>query len=95
MFLPWLGCLAINEKNFFSPLSSAQYDIRCKGNWCSMTCVLGSCMATPSALIVSSTLRVLAPVSLFLSCCENFSFRIPSLTTSIPKKQMNKDGKYV
>lgn len=117
---------AMKLKNFFSPLSSAQYEILCNGYWCIIRCknnlrsndgeviepstreytgcnyrvkdivtirrmaltlgvvfVFGSCIATPSMLIVSSTFGVFVP-SLFFSCWLNFNLQIASLTTSMP-----------
>lgn len=34
--------LAMKLKYFFTPFSSAQYEILCNGNWCRMFVVLGS-----------------------------------------------------
>ena len=73
----------IKLKNLFSALSSAQYEILCKGYWCKIFFVFGSCIATPSTEIVNSALGVLEP-SDFFSCWLNFSFWIPCFTTSIP-----------
>ena len=54
-----------------------------RGYWCWIFFVLGSWMATPSMDTVNSALGVLVP-SAFLICWLNFSFLIPSFTTSIP-----------
>ena len=56
----------------------------CKGYWCWIFFVLGSWMATPSIETVSSALGVFFSPSAFLICWLNFSFRIPSFTTSMP-----------
>lgn len=77
---------AIKLKNFFTPFSSAQYDMLCNGNWCRILVPRGSWTATPSTLIVISTFFIFKfePDSAFLICCENCSRRIASLTVSIP-----------